>query len=159
MKKLVPVLSLCAFLFLYPGCGKKDEGCKTRPASSEAGAIQNYATAKNLTLTAHPSGLYYQVLDPGTGVTPTLDSKIYIRYTGKLLDANNTVFDQKSNSAETGWILNSLIDGWQVGIPLIKKGGHIILLVPSSMGYKCEDYYSIPGNSVLFFDIELVDVK
>jgi FKBP-type peptidyl-prolyl cis-trans isomerase FkpA len=98
----------------------------------------------------------YQIVDTGTGATPNLNSKVYITYTGTLL--NGSVFDQQSNSALTGWPLNQLIEGWRVGLPLIKVGGEIKLIVPSSMAYGCTGYGGIPANAVLYFDIHLVNV-
>ena len=102
--------------------------------------------------------MYYEIMDPGTGAKPNTNSKIVITYTGKLL--NGQVFDEQlaPNSTEP-WPLTSLIKGWVIGLPLINKGGHIKLIIPSSLAYGCEQYYSIPGNSVLFFDIHLVDVQ
>jgi FKBP-type peptidyl-prolyl cis-trans isomerase FkpA len=51
-----------------------------------------------------------------------------------------------------------LIEGWKIGLPLLKKGGHIKLYVPPSLGYGPSPNRNIPGNSVLIFDIRLVDV-
>jgi FKBP-type peptidyl-prolyl cis-trans isomerase FkpA len=116
-----------------------------------------YCSGNGITPTTHSSGLFYQILDPGTGATASATSKIFITYVGKLTDG--TTFDQQSDPSKTGWPLNQLIEGWRVGIPLIKKGGHILLVVPSSMGYGCNGYGAIPGNAILYFDITLVDVQ
>ena len=118
----------------------------------------SYCTANSINYSTHSSGLLYEIITPGTGNTPSLTSKIYITYTGKLFDG--TVFDSQSNAALTGWVLSTLVDGWKVGLPLIKKGGRIKLVVPSSMGYGCAGSgTSIPSNSPLFFDITLIDVQ
>jgi FKBP-type peptidyl-prolyl cis-trans isomerase FkpA len=45
-----------------------------------------------------------------------------------------------------------------LGLPLIKKGGVIRLIIPSSLAYGCNAAGSIPGDSVLYFEVELVDV-
>jgi FKBP-type peptidyl-prolyl cis-trans isomerase FkpA/FKBP-type peptidyl-prolyl cis-trans isomerase FklB len=52
-----------------------------------------------------------------------------------------------------------LIKGWQIGIPLMKKGGKATFYVPSELGYGGNDMGAIPPNSILIFDIELIDVK
>ncbi|MGC8000340.1 FKBP-type peptidyl-prolyl cis-trans isomerase, partial [Salmonella enterica] len=57
------------------------------------------------------------------------------------------------------WPLNGLIEGWVIGIPLIKEGGSIRLLVPSALAYGCEGRSVIPGNTPLFFEVTLVDVQ
>jgi FKBP-type peptidyl-prolyl cis-trans isomerase FkpA len=110
---------------------------------------------------AHSSGMYYEIIDPGSGATPTLSSNVVITYTGTLLDG--TVFDQRTTPNNTAsdppWPLSQLIEGWRVGLPLIHEGGHIKLIVPSSMAYGCTGYGMIPGNAILYFDINLIDVQ
>ena len=155
-------LALLFILFIGPHC--KKDSCSPNPAANEAAPIQAYAMANGMNITAHSSGLFYEIIDPGSGATATLNSKIVITYTGKLL--NGTIFDQRINpnntqteGPESPWPLGQLIEGWKVGIPLIKKGGRIKLLVPSAMAYGCTGYGSIPGDSPLFFDIQLVDIQ
>jgi FKBP-type peptidyl-prolyl cis-trans isomerase len=151
---------LFAFSFMIlagPGCLKSSDPCTPKTTGSESAAMQAYCAGNGITPTAHSSGLLYQIMNPGSGVTPTVNSTIYITYVGKLVDG--TIFDQQNNSSATGWPLNQLIEGWRVGLPLIKKGGEIKLVVPSSMAYGCAGYGAVPGNAILFFDITLVDVQ
>lgn len=150
------VLIVAVALISGPGC-TKNKTCSPKTVSSEAGQIQAYATANNIAAVPHTSGLYYEILDPGTGTAASANSNIYITYSGRLLDG--TVFDEQSNSALTGWPLSQLIEGWRVGVPLIKEGGRIRLIVPSAMAYGCTGYGTIPPDAVLFFDITLVDVQ
>jgi FKBP-type peptidyl-prolyl cis-trans isomerase FkpA len=157
MKKLLLLVLCGGLLVLGNSCLNNSKPCTPRTVASEQATIEAYATANGYTMTQHSSGLYYQVTSPGTGAPPSATSKVFVTYTGKLL--NGTVFDQQSNSAATGWILNQLVTGWQIGLPLIGKGGSIRLIVPSSLAYGCADNGPIPGNSVLFFDITLVDVQ
>ena len=159
-------LILSFVLVLGLNCVKGDT-CSPKTVLSEAPQMQSFATAYGINATAHSSGLYYEVIDPGSGATPSLSSKIAITYTGMLL--NGTVFDERltpNNStdpqaaaSDRPWSLSDLIEGWRVGIPLIKEGGHIKLIIPSAMAYGCTGYGDIPANSILFFDITLVDVQ
>jgi FKBP-type peptidyl-prolyl cis-trans isomerase FkpA len=136
------------------GCSKSNKGCtSTTPAEDDAKML-TYIAANGITATKHSSGLYYQIIDPGTGATPTLSSNVTVKYTGKLTD--NSVFD---SSPSVAFPLGNLIVGWQIGIPLIKKGGKIKLVIPPYLGYGCEANGPLPQNAVLFFDIELLDVK
>lgn len=149
---------LVALLFitsLHFACSKKDESCKDADPKAEESAMLSYASANGINPVKHPSGMYYEIINPGTGATPAMGSIIFAKYTGKFV--NNTVFDMSEEAIR--FPLNTVIDGWKIGIPLIKKGGKIKLLVPSAYGYGCNDYRSIPGNSILIFDIELVDVQ
>ncbi|HTN20108.1 MAG TPA: FKBP-type peptidyl-prolyl cis-trans isomerase [Pelobium sp.] len=99
--------------------------------------------------------VYYQIIEPGEGDTiPTDYSIITINYTGKLL--NGTVFDQ---GVSKEFQLGTLINGWRLGIPKIRKGGKIRLIIPSGFGYGDVARTGIPANSILDFDIELKDIK
>ena len=149
-------LALSVLLVTSSGCLKNDT-CSPRSVSSEADDIEEYASLIGMNTSTHSSGLYYEILDPGTGDAPEANSTIFIRYTGKLLDG--TVFDERTDASTTGWPLSGLIEAWRIGVPLIREGGHIRLLVPSSLAYGCANYGAIPGNSILYFDIELVDVQ
>ncbi len=155
MKKICVALPFLLAIFAGDGC-IKDAACKDKTVQSEQATIINYAATNGISATAHSSGLYYQVTLPGSGPSPTSGSKVFIKYTGKLL--NGTVFDtQTTNPVSYG--LNGMIQGFQIGLPLIQKGGKIKLIVPSSLGYGCNGFGNVPGNSVLFFDVELTDVQ
>jgi FKBP-type peptidyl-prolyl cis-trans isomerase FkpA len=136
----------------------KDTGCQNKSIDSERAAILDYASANGITATAHSTGLYYQITNPGSGTTPSINSKVFVTYTGKLL--NGTQFDAGTTPVTGGgWALSGLISGWQIGLPLIQKGGSIKLIIPSSMAYGCQGAGTIPANSILFFDITLNDVQ
>lgn len=137
----------------FSGC-IKDTSCTSRSVQSEQTVIVDYASSHGINATAHSSGLYYEVTNPGTGASPTISSSVSVTYTGKLLDG--TIFDQTTTASQ--FPLSGLIAGWQIGIPLIKKGGSIKLITPSSLAYGCEGRGPIPGNAVLYFEITLVDV-
>ncbi len=104
------------------------------------------------------TGLYLQVVTPGTGQTPRADSSnITINYVGRLLTGK--IFDASPPSAPRSFDLKDLIEGWKEGIPTIKEGGRIRMLVPSRLGYGQGGVDGIPPNSVIYFDIELITVK
>jgi FKBP-type peptidyl-prolyl cis-trans isomerase FkpA len=156
MNRSLAIVTLLSFILVWGSC-IKDTSCKDKSVQSEQAAILSYASTNGINATAHSSGMYYEVINPGSGVVPTPTSKVFVSYTGKLLDG--TVFDIQNNPSVTGWQLNGLIQGWQLGLPLIHKGGTIRLLVPSSLGYGCNGFGSVPGNSILYFEIYLADVQ
>ena len=119
--------------------------------------IQGYLFANNINAIKSPTGLYYFMTVEGTGVSPTLASTVEVKYTGYLLD--DTVFDQTATGKTFSSPLSGLITGWQIGIPLMKKGGKSTFFIPSALGYGNQAIGPIPANSVLVFDIELIDVK
>ena len=147
MIKFLPlVLILTMVLF---SCSKKES-----QAEIDDQTIQNYLTTNKLTATKDPSGLYYNIIVTGTGNNPTSSSTIEVKYKGTLI--NGTVFDQNSDFT---YALASLIKGWQIGIMLMKKGGKATFYIPSALGYGSTDTGPIPANSVLIFDIELINIK
>ena len=140
-------------LIACTGCMKQDKACTNLNPSVEEPKILAYALSKGITATKHNSGLYYEVVNPGSGSNPTVNSKVTVAYVGQFLDGKT--FDQ---SASFSYQLAGLIEGWKIGIPLIKKGGKIKLIIPSSLAYGCNDTQGIPGNSVLYFEVDLLDV-
>jgi FKBP-type peptidyl-prolyl cis-trans isomerase FkpA len=99
------------------------------------------------------SGLYYKITDPGTGISINADSRMTADYTAKLL--NGTTVDSGVDYAFT---LTDLIKAWQEGLPLIKGGGTIRLLVPSSLAYGLPGSGPIPVFSCLDFEITVKTV-
>lgn len=157
MKKFLLFLSLSAILFSSSGCLKNDRMCTPKPVESEQAQIVSYANANGINATRHSSGLYYEIVNSGSGQTPDANSRIFIKYIGKL--TNGSIFDQKDDHTQTGWVLSSLIPGWQIGVPLIQKGGKIKLIIPSALAYGCQSIRTIPADAILYFEIELVDVQ
>ncbi|MBV8390299.1 MAG: FKBP-type peptidyl-prolyl cis-trans isomerase [Mucilaginibacter sp.] len=147
MKKYL--LLLAVIVTVFSSCSK-DSFDPTKQAAKDDAAIQAYIAANNINATKDPSGVYYQVITPGTGAYPTVSSLITVNYTGKLL--NGTVFDSGSINSTA---LSSLVKGWQYGIPHINTGGRILLLIPSALGYGNTAQGSIPANSVLIFTVDL----
>lgn len=150
---------------LFSGCLKSDNGCPfkdvdvTAPASQQQ-QIEAYLAANQLTASKHASGFYYQVIMPGSGLTPHLCSVVSVGYTGKLVNGN--VFDQQQLIS---FDLGRVIEGWKKGLPLIQKGGRIKLYIPPALGYGSVDVKDgnnnvvIPANSILIFDVEVFEVN
>ncbi len=142
---------------LFSAC--KKSSCNIEPSTivasaSEITVIQNYLTAHSLTATQHSSGLFYTIINEGSGDTPDLCSSVTVKYKGSLTDGS--VFDQSTTNVS--FPLSNLIEGWKHGIPLVKKGGKILLYVPPSLAYGNNSQPGIPANSTLIFDIDLVGV-
>jgi len=122
--------------------------------------------AKNkIKATKAPSGIYYTISKQGTGASAKAGQKVSVNYTGRTM--NGKVFDSNIDSNyhhvtpfsfEVG--KHQVITGWDKGILLIKKGGKGTLYIPSPMAYGEQSPSSdIPPNSILIFDIEVLDIK
>ncbi len=133
--------------------------CKKRKVSTQVKEdekiITDYISNNGLNATATGSGLYYVISTEGTGQQPNSGSTVTVKYKGYLKD--QSVFDQNTNGGT--FSLSGVIKGWQEGIPYFKKGGKGILLIPSALGYGDKATGKIPANSVLIFDIDLVNVQ
>jgi len=149
MKKIFSVSPFVLLVFLIYNCKKIDYEVVDNDI------IQQFILDNNLNAESTESGLYYVIEVPGTGENPTVSSNVTVAYTGSLTDGS--IFDQ-SNSNGITFPLSGVIQGWQEGIPLFKEGGSGILLIPSALGYGSQSVGSIPANSVLIFDVNLIDV-
>jgi len=102
----------------------------------------------------------------GTGAEATLGRSITVHYTLWLYDsarAENKGTQVETTVGRTPATLTlasgSLIQGWVQGVPGMKVGGRRRLVVPPALGYGAVQNQSIPPNSTLVFDIELVAVQ
>lgn len=122
--------------------------------AAEITQIENYLTANSITnAVKHPRGFYYIIENEGTGSRPTVCTNVAFTYKGQL--TNGTVFDQSTTPVL--YPLGQLITGWQIGIPLVKTGGKIRLFLPPSLGYGSNAVGNIPANSVLIFDVTVIE--
>lgn len=116
--------------------------------------IKDFISKNNIPAVRHQSGLYYQIIEPGSGtLVYNANTSITAKYTLRLLNGNT--IPQSTDPIK--FTLGGVILGWQIGIPLIQKGGKIRLLVPSPYAYGAQAQNGIPSNSILDFDVELVD--
>lgn len=155
MKKTLGLLVVVSLVL--NSCGKSGtSGCQPATVASEKAQMIAYCSANNINYTEDASGLLYEIITIGTGIAPSSSSIISVVYTGKLF--TGTTFDATANPISL--TLSNVIDGWKIGLPKIKKGGRIKLVIPSALAYSCTGAgSSIPPNTPLFFDVTLTDVK
>jgi FKBP-type peptidyl-prolyl cis-trans isomerase FklB len=104
------------------------------------------------------SGLQYEVLTEGTGASPKATDQVKVHYEGKMLDG--TVFDSSVARGEPATFpLNQVIPGWTEGVQLMKEGAKYRFFIPSALAYGETGASTIPPNSVLIFDVELIKVN
>ena len=150
MKKYLYLFTL---VLVFISCSDKTD--TSFEPETEQDIIQ-YIEDNNLNATRSNSGLYYVINNEGSGTRPTSTSNVTVDYKGYFLDG--VVFDE-SNSNGISFRLNEVIQGWTEGITYFREGGNGILLVPYNLGYGESGRGSIPGGSVLIFDIRLLSVN
>jgi FKBP-type peptidyl-prolyl cis-trans isomerase len=125
--------------------------------------LQEYFKKNNITAQKTSSGLYYTISREGTGELGKPGNTYSVSYTGKLL--NGKAFDSNTDTAfhhkeplniEIG--KGRVIKGWDEGILLMKKGTKATLYIPSTLAYGPQEQRNIPANSVLVFDVEVLDI-
>ncbi|GAA4454043.1 FKBP-type peptidyl-prolyl cis-trans isomerase [Rurimicrobium arvi] len=152
-----------------------EAGQKQKQAEMEAQAskqvgvddqlIQEYLSKNGISAQKSASGVYYIITKPGAGENATAGKTVKVKYTGKTMDGK--VFDsnidpQFQHTEPLEFILGQrqVIAGWDEGISLLNKGAKATLFIPSGLAYGAEGREpQIPANSILIFDVELLDFK
>ncbi len=156
MLKTRLILGLLLIVGVFSSC-KKDEYDAEDQLRKDDALIVDFITKNSIVAIKHSSGFYYQIITPGSGnFTFTSTTSVSVNYEGRLLNGN--VFDK--STATSTFNLGNLIQGWQLGIPLIQKGGRIRLIIPSTLAYKnSSPGAGIPQNAVLDFTIDLINAQ
>ncbi len=112
-------------------------------------------TAEGVKTTA--SGLQYIVDKEGTGATPQASDMVRVHYKGTLLSGEE--FDSSYARKEPAeFPVGGVIKGWGEALQLMKVGGKYKLFVPPDLAYADKSGGKIPPNSLLIFEVELLDV-
>ena len=96
----------------------------------------------------------------GEGKEAVPGAIIKVHYTGTLEDG--TVFDSSVDRGEPFEFtlgVGQVISGWDQGFTGMKVGGKRELIIPPHLGYGDMDMGSIPANSTLKFEVELLEVS
>lgn len=154
---LISILSLITLLMgmgTFSACNKSN-ACDIKASfvkdnnTTQRTAMVAFCVSKGINYKIDSSGILYEIIAPGNSAKPNLCETISMTYVGTLL--NGTQFDAGTIS----YSLSQLIVGWQITVPMIGKGGHIKVVLPSSLGYGSAGQGPIPPNSPLYFDITL----
>jgi FKBP-type peptidyl-prolyl cis-trans isomerase FkpA len=165
MNRILLILFLCVVCLSACKKGYDPVAVERTQADIDDKVIQDYLAA-NPTLNAKrvdsagiPTGVYYIVHDPGTGnVLFTNSTRITIDYTSKKL-LTGEVF-ANSNDFHPSFALGEVLRAWKLGIPKIQRTGKIRIIAASRYAYGPYDQpdINLPANSVVDFEIELLDV-
>ena len=151
-------LSLVAVLI-----GVTVSGCTLESPTGPAPVIETATFATSLgvnlaVMTKTASGLYYQDIPPGSGASAAKDIHLTVHYTGYL--TNGTSFDTSIGKSAFGFVLGAgaVIKGWDEGLVGMRVGGTRKLVIPSGLAYGSGSVGTIPANSILVFNVQLVSI-
>ena len=136
---------VAAFALAFLGTGR---------AVAQAGTNEQFLAwnAKQSGVQTTASGLQYKVLEAGEGGKPTDADVALVSYKGTLRDG--TVFDQNER---TPMPVAQVVPGFSEGLKQMQKGGKYRLWIKPELGYGARNAGPIPPNSVLVFDVELIE--
>jgi len=103
------------------------------------------------------TGLQYKIITKGKGKIPTGDDIVKIHYVGRL--TNGTIFDSSvARSEPAEFPVGAVIQGFSEALKMMPVGSKWEVVIPSELGYGYSPAGNIPANSVLIFEIELLEI-
>ncbi len=128
-------------------------------ASIEEGKAFLEINAKKEGVKVTESGIQYVVLTDAEGEKPQATDTVTVHYRGTFLSGEEFDSSYKRNEPAV-FPLNRVISGWTEGVQLMSVGAKYKFTIPSDLAYGPNgNPPSIPGNSVLEFEIELLEIK
>ncbi|MEO8590934.1 MAG: FKBP-type peptidyl-prolyl cis-trans isomerase [Flavobacteriales bacterium] len=128
-------------------------------ANRVAGEKYLAENGKKKGVTTTPSGLQYEVITMGKGPKPLATDTVKVHYTGTLIDG--TKVDSSVDRGEPAvYPVSGFVPGWVEALQMMPVGSKWKLTIPSDLAYGPGDGPGgrIPANSVLVFDLELLDI-
>jgi len=103
------------------------------------------------------NGLQYEVIKSGKGASPKATDTVKVHYHGTLIDGE--VFDSSVERGEPIDLpVNGVIQGWSLALQMMKVGDKWRLHLPSDLAYGETGNRRIAPNSVLVFEVELLEI-
>ncbi len=152
---MVKYFSIVLALLLV-ACSKPDNKQEEAVTETQSTLVKASTTGQEIITS---TGLTYIDEVIGTGKTPKTGDKVKVHYTGTLDDG--TKFDSshdRNQPFEFPLGVGRVIKGWDEGVATMKEGGKRKLIIPPELGYGSRNMGTIPPNSILFFDVELIEV-
>ncbi len=111
-------------------------------------------------VTVTKSGLQYKILTKGTGGTPNENDRVFVNYTGRLINGEVFSTSQELGEKPAAFTLNGVIPAWREALSLMSKGSKWEIYVPADLAYGARGTHGKIGpNATLIFTIELVDIQ
>lgn len=139
----------------------------------EFDTIEYYIEKHSLDTQKQESGLYFILINEGTGKKPYFGDEVKVNYSvstldGKIIDTNilpiakgANLYHESRNYEPFSFYLgdDGVIAGWTEGISLMREGGRARFIIPSKLAYGSEDFGPIKAHTSLIFEVSLVEVN
>jgi FKBP-type peptidyl-prolyl cis-trans isomerase FkpA len=135
---------------------EEEELGKSGEIDKEIKAMESYLASKKIAAQRTGKGTFVFVKEPGSGSPINQGDTVSVKFTGRIL-ATDSVFESNSYTFPLG--VGEVIQGWDEGIKLFKKGGKGTLYIPGFLAYGKNARPPFRPLEALIFDIEITDVK
>lgn len=131
---------------------------KSGEVDKELKAMETYLSEKKINAQKTGMGVFVVIKKQGDGSQADSGKVVTVKYTGKIL-ATDSVFESNTYSFVLG--NSQVIQGWDQGLKLFKKGGVGTLYIPGFLAYGKNVNPGSPFKpfEALIFDVEVMDVK
>ena len=143
---------LCLLLILILGA------CSTYSDEDLKGfdkTIREWIRQQNIQYKSTDSGLYYYFENKGQGQKIKYTDSVTVQFKGTLLDS--TIFEIEK--VPVTFAVNEVIIAWKEVLLMSKRNAKIKIIVPPQLGYGNHKLDKIPQNSILLYEIEIIDIK
>ena len=154
---------------------KKAEEAAAKQNEIDREILNTFFAENNIEAKSTESGLRYVIQQEGTGPLPTPGQMVRVYYSGWVLNGDYFDSNVKEVAIEQGLYderrepyeplsfplgQGRVIKGWDEGIGLLNVGAKARLYIPSPLAYGDRDRSPvIKANSILVFDVELVEIQ
>ena len=167
MNKISTLLTFALLIVLFSACSKKDDLDEWRELNKKAyEEIKNKQDYKALETKTGPTGVYYKVINSGTGTEyPIHTSRVKIRYKGSFY--NGYVFDVGTggNGIPKELDIQNTVRGFSFALQNMVVGDKWEIWIPYYLGYGIDGLYDnysyqpiIKGYTTLVFEVELLGI-
>lgn len=149
----------------------------TEQLGKDTVAIDSFLSERNIVAEKLPSGIRYVIHKQGTGPLAQAGQAVMVDYAGYLLDGTYFDTSDKATAEEKGLFdarrdaqngyqpyevvidQSSVIQGWHQALKQLNEGAEGTFYIPSGLAYGPQSFNGIKANSVLVFDLKMVDIK
>jgi FKBP-type peptidyl-prolyl cis-trans isomerase len=122
--------------------------------------IKNYIERKNLQMKESPTGLWYQITEPGNGKNFNENDKITMEYDCSLLDGTKCYSSKELGPKEIVLGKSNIEQGLNEGLRLLKPGSHAIFIIPPFLAFGLVgDRKMIPSRSVIVYNVNILQLN